>query len=120
MKLLILQNHDSKFDRIAELCCPTVSAYAAKHGYAYSCYRGSYSGLHCAWDKLFLAEIMLANHDFVWTVDSDILILDSDLKIDEMIDCAFDVNICGDGAGEDAWNVNTGSVVWKSTSWTKA
>jgi hypothetical protein len=120
MKLLVIQNHDHGYSEIAELCCPTVSAYASRHGYSYCCYRGSYSGLPSAWDKLFLAEALLGAHDYVWTLDTDVLILAPELAIGDMIDPAFDVNICGDGAGDNPWNVNTGSVVWKSTRWTKS
>jgi hypothetical protein len=119
MKLLVLQNYDVGFASVAELCCPSVAAYAARHGYAYLCFRGKYSGLSTAWDKLFLAERMLDAHDFVWTVDSDILILNPELKIADLIDPDFDVNICGDGCDDHPWSVNTGSVVWKSTRWTR-
>lgn len=120
MKLLILQNHDQRFSDIANLCCPSVSAYAAKHDYSYCRYRGSYSGLSSSWDKLFLAEAMLDGHDFVWTVDTDVLILDAELRISDMLDSEFDVNLCGDGTGDNPWNVNAGSVVWRSSRWTRA
>ena len=70
-----------------------------------------------AWSKLDFAELALTQHDFVFVIDADAVIMQSDIDIgillNEMVDSAHSLAI-----SPDINNVNSGIFVLRRSEWT--
>jgi len=89
--------------------------YATRHGYAMYVLEEVAGSRHPAWYKFSSALQRLSDHDFVWVVDVDTIITNMDQPLEDIINPAFDM-IVGVDPNRSA---NTGSVIIKSTDWSK-
>lgn len=117
MKVLIVQVYDEAFTEIVKLCSPSVYSYCKAQNYSYSLSLHEHPA-DTSWGKIIETFKKLRDFDVVWSLDTDVLILNESIDIGQLLDLNADVNICGDGMGYNPWDVNAGSVIWKNSRWT--
>ena len=85
MKILILTGYDDNIKELGEACDRSKSLYAEFHGYDFHCKRDYHPGTHPSWQKIGEIRRYLPNYDAVVWLDSDTVITDCDLKIEDIV-----------------------------------
>jgi hypothetical protein len=100
--------------------------YARYHKYDFYIENRRLSSRHPAWDKVLLAAKSLdREYDYVWIVDADLIILNHQINLFSDIiklNLDFDILASSDASNsgiQDKPNINTGSIIYKNTTWTK-
>jgi hypothetical protein len=102
------------------------SQYAYHYQFDFYVQKDRLSERHPAWDKILLAKFAFQqSYDYVWVIDSDLMIINHQINVfNDIILPNFNSSII---ISSDNWNcarfdkpyVNTGSVIYKNTEWTK-
>lgn len=104
----ILTHHTTNWIPLADVTAPILQEYANKHGYELVVKEvlpyQKYTGI----EKLRMMEDNLEDGDIAFVVDTDVLITNHKIKLDQFIDDEHDIFIC-----RDINNVNTGTMLWK-------
>lgn len=95
----------------AQIVLPNRLEYCVRHNYTMITSCEPYEQSLDEFKKL---HKILDQYDVVWTLDSDCLITDLRIKIQDISCLGPNVSICREGLGDHAL-VNAGSIVWKST-----
>lgn len=111
--ILVVAIHGDERVKAASLA--NKRAYAEKHGY----------GLHVLeetsklttrktpWMKVpFLVSMMQSEYEYIWSLDLDTMILDMDVRLEDMVDPNYNILI-----GVDPNAVNSGSFIMKKSDW---
>ncbi len=110
----------------AEIPSTVNHRYAKYYGYDYYVENSRLSPRHPCWDKVLLAlDSLNKGYDYVWIVDADLMILNHQINLLTNIiqpHSTAHVILSSDasnaGVFDKPW-VNTGSIVYKNSEWTR-
>lgn len=86
MKVKIVMLYDEGRAVLGDVAAPLIQAYAAKHGYGFTCYRTLFDSQHNAsWNKLMAVRSQMDDCDWIMWVDADVVLLRNDVKIEDVI-----------------------------------
>ena len=120
-KICILTNYNRKYRDVAELTMPNLLKYSQKH--AIDFYRSEQQLVddNCiAWNKFIIIQNLLPLYDWVFYIDTDCLIVNSNKKVEDFIDDEYSI-IIGENYAPDDWykdsktNLETGTILFKNT-----
>lgn len=96
--------------------------YANKHGYAIHLYDEVLdNNFHPAWSKILAVQKHINDYDWILWSDADSLIMDFNVKLEDIIDNKFDFIICQDCQYDDNnKRLNTGVFLIKNSEWAKS
>ena len=94
MKIALLSATSSSYMSMAALVDPNKISYCKKHGYAYINVSTGFPDKHLDkmqvrvpnWEKLILIRNLLPEYDYIMWTDCDTLIMNDDIKIEDIID----------------------------------
>lgn len=93
MNILILTGytgfrHDNKFFEAGKITAQNKFNYAMKHGYNFHVFRSDYQIYKdpVSWYKIEWMEKHLSEYDYIFWSDADVLITNSDIKIEDLIE----------------------------------
>lgn len=115
MRIALFTQMSPEINTMAGLTVPNKYEYCSRHGYSLIVNNQPYDDIVAGMDQL----INLLNiYDILWTLDSDLLITNMTMKI-EQLDCLGPhMTVCEEGIVP--WNkINCGSMVWKNTEKSK-
>lgn len=111
--MAVLTSYNESFHEVAKLTDPTKQAYCNKHGYHFLV-RPAAAHYHPVWAKMHLMKEILPAYDWVFWMDADAFIMNQEIKIETIIDPAFDFFVSHDING-----LNSGVFLAKNSEWTK-
>lgn len=122
-KFLIIQCFDdgahqgTPFKELSEITSKSLIEYCNLHKYYYAIQSdGLDKTRHSSWSKVFLTRKYLADYDWVWCLDVDTMIMNQNIKLEDIVDENYDVIMtCYQGNID---GLNTGSIIYKNTPWT--
>ena len=99
-----------------EIGDPNKQKYCDKHGYDFLSYTEPLSDRHPGWEKFLYIDKVLNETDYDWVfwVDYDAFIINSDIRIENFIHEDKDLVICHDDIG-----INSGVELVKNSEWSK-
>lgn len=110
MKIAILDAHNKDFNSVADFTRPRKTIYCDRHGYDLIYYHFEDVGRFPTWGKVKGVQEYLPRYDFICFLDTDILIMNFSVKIEDQIDNKHNIFI---GFMPD---FNTGEMTHLSTS----
>ncbi len=117
-RIALLTAYDHNQRDVAEWSIPNRRAYCARHGYdfieettGFPIDRAPY------WGKIRFLQKHLPRYDWVFWSDNDTLIMRGDVRLEEFIDCHYDLIICHEDLGKGLYNVNVGQMFFRNTPW---
>lgn len=114
-RIAILSLYNEEYKHIGQYSDENKEKYAKKHGYDVFIYHKLLDNTRPApWSKIIAIQKHLADYDWIYWSDADSLIMNTDIKLENLIDEKFDLVIskeCYYGY------LNTGSFLIKNSSW---
>lgn len=113
MKILILSLADNAYREIERISTPNKEAYAKKHGYEFRLIRVSLDRTrHPSWSKILAlyGYLMEPDYDWIFWSDPDSLIVNDEIKLEDIIDDRYDLIF-----GEDDNGINCGEFLIKNS-----
>jgi hypothetical protein len=107
MKIGIVSYHTENLQPLADYTWPNKVEYAERHGYDHFCKVTPLGSMQPAGGKIPAIKDYIDTHtdiDWVWWVDTDTLITNFNIKVEEQLDKNYDFIISTDGNG-----INSGS-----------
>ena len=115
-KFAVLTMYDEKFKKIGMLASKNKRDYCSKHGYDFFETTQLLDPSRPApWSKIVMIYQHLENNDWIYWSDADSLIMNSDIKLEGLIDEKYDLILTKDFYG----NINSGSFFIKNTDWSR-
>jgi hypothetical protein len=115
-KIAIVGVHDEFYNKIGKYAFINKTIYAEKHGYDIFNYLGTlnkFKNIH--WSKLIAIKKHLKDYDWIFWSDSDALITNLEIKLENLIDDNYNLIITRDCLG----NINSGNFLIRNSSWSK-
>lgn len=117
MKIAIIDAHDHNYDEIADISMPNREKYAKKHGYTFHVYKFNklvpeQRSPH--WGRVLAIEQFLPSYDWIFYCDTDAIILNDTMKIEDQIDDKYDI-IAGPMPHEG--HLSTAGLIIKNSPW---
>lgn len=114
-RIAILSLYNESYKHIGQYGDQNKEKYAKKHGYDLFIYHDVLDKARPpAWSKILAIQNHLADYDWIYWSDADSLIMNTDIKLESLIDDQVDLVIskeCFHGF------LNTGSFLIKNTEW---
>lgn len=108
---------DENYTNLANIAVPNHIEYAAKHGYDYVYFDQTIDNSRPPqWSKVKAVEYLLNEYDWVWWIDVDALIINSDKKLEDIINPAYDMIFTANKYSV----LSNGSSFYKSSRLTKS
>ena len=120
-KICILTNYNIRYREVAELTMPNLLKYCHKHSIDF--YRSEQQLVddNCiAWNKFILIQNLLPLYDWIFYIDTDCLIVNSNKKVEDFIDDKYSI-IIGENYAPDDWykdsktNLEMGTILFKNS-----
>ncbi len=111
------ENTGFSYKELSDITSKSVIEYCDLHGYSYLIENKDLDpARHSSWSKVSLSRKYLANYDWVWCTDIDIMIMNQTIRLENIVDDNYDVLITCYDNNIDL--LNTGSIIYKNTPWT--
>lgn len=115
-RIAIIGAHDYKYDSIGKWAHLNKASYAQKHGYDFFLYSESLDPTRLGyWNKIIAIKNHLKDYDWIFWLDSDALIINFDIKLENLIDEEFDFITTRDHFDLDS--INSGQFLIKNCDW---
>lgn len=90
--IAIVTLFDTNYTNLANIAVPNHIEYAAKHGYDYIYFDETIDNSRPPqWSKVKAVEYLLNEYDWVWWIDVDALIINSDKRLEDIINPEYDM-----------------------------
>lgn len=120
-KICIVTNYNKYYKEISELTLPNFVKYSNKHSLDfYKSEQQFVDDKYIYWNKLLLIQKFLPLYDWVFYIDIDCLIVNSDKKVEDLIDNQYSI-IIGENYNPDDWykdsktNLEMGTIFFKNS-----
>lgn len=124
MKFLIISvfddgcHHGPSFREISKISSRSIIDYCNTHGYDYKIESQDLDkDRHISWSKLYLARKYLKDYDWVWCIDSDAMIMNHTIRLENVVDNNYDIIVALRENRVDS--INTGSILYRNTDWNR-
>ena len=124
MKFLVIQIWDShchegpSFSEIAKITTQSTKEYCELHGYDFIFLdKNPDESRHISWGRSKLIRDNLDYYDWIWAIDSDLMIMNHTIKLENIIDNNYDVIVAANENKID--RINTGSILWKNSAFSR-
>ena len=115
-RIAIIGAHDDKYDSIGKWAHLNKASYAQKHGYDFFLYTESLDPTRLGyWHKIIAIKNHLKDYDWIFWLDSDALIINFDIRLENLIDEEFDFITTRDNSNPDC--INSGQFLIKNCDW---
>ncbi len=115
-KISMLTMYDEKFKLMGSIAASNKRPYCAKHNYNYFESTQTLDPTRpIPWSKIVMIYQHLPKNDWIYWSDADSLIMNTEIKLESIIDENYDVIIVKDFFG----NINSGSFLIKNSEWSK-
>lgn len=105
------------FRQLSEITSKSIIDYCNLHGYDYKIECNDLDrSRHISWSKMYLAIKYLKDYDYVWCVDSDVMIMNHTIRLENIVDPNFNIMVALQKDILDS--LSTGSIIYKNTPWT--
>lgn len=112
-KIALVSFYDAGYSKIGKYADLNKAAYANKHNYSLFIYKEKLDQEKSAvWNKIPIIQKHLADNDWVFWTDADALIMNDKIKIESLIDDAYDIIVPKDFHG-----INLGNFLVKNSVW---
>ncbi len=122
LKICLATLYTAEIAELAALTNPSKDEYCRMRGYAFECHEGSLDTTrHPAWSKIRHVRNLLDRYDWVFWLDADALIMNPEIRAEDLIDDRYDLVIAKQ-PGPDPWgrvHLNTGSFLLRSCAWSR-
>lgn len=121
MKITVLDCHDKKYTNIASLTSPIKERYCQRHGYNFVVYNFGNIGRPPTWGKVLGVKHHLTDSDYILFLDTDVLIMNLDVKIENYIDERYNLQIgyMPDFNTGIKTHISTSAFIIKNTNWSQ-
>lgn len=119
--ICIVTNYNKKYREVAEITIPNLLKYSQKH--AIDFYRSEQQLVddqYIAWNKFIIIQNLLPLYDWIFYIDVDCLIVNSNIKVEDFIDDEYSI-IIGENYKPDDWykdsktNLEMGTILFKKS-----
>jgi hypothetical protein len=119
--ICIVTNYNRKYREVAEITIPNLLKYSQKH--AIDFYRSEQQLVddqYIAWNKFIIIQNLLPLYDWIFYIDVDCLIVNSNIKVEDFIDDEYSI-IIGENYKPDDWykdsktNLEMGTILFKKS-----
>lgn len=111
MEIGIVNFFDANYDDVGAISVPNKQQYAKQHGYDYLLSHEAIDPSRPAsWNKLRLMQEHIADYDWLWWNDTDTLIMNMDVRLEDLTNPEFPVIV-----GSDNWGINCGNFLIQRT-----
>lgn len=118
-KIAVLTAYDERQRYLAEQSSPNKARYCERHGYTFiEQTTGFPKDRTAVWGKILFVKQHLPGYDWIFWTDTDSLIMNQAIRIENLIDHDCDVVICHEDLGLGVYNINAGQILFKNTPWT--
>jgi hypothetical protein len=115
-KIAIVGAHDENYDNIGKYAHLNKKKYAEKNGYDYFLYTERLDPFRPGyWYKVLAVKKHLKDYDWIFWLDSDALIMNFDIKLEDLIDERFEFITTRDT--ESPNYINSGQFLIKNCEW---
>lgn len=119
MKILVLTLADSNFSDVADISMPNKIMYSSIHRYHFiQEFELLDKTRSASWNKILFLQEHLPNYDWIWWTDADSLVMNMEIRLENIIDeddddiCAPDMIIT-----EDYNGLNAGQFLIRNCDW---
>lgn len=120
MKLAILDCHDQTYENIFKLCKKSKLKYCAIHNYEFIEFKFSnIKEYGPTWGRVFGIKENLKNFDYIFYLDTDILLTNFDFKISDIIDNDYEIIVgrMPDYVTGELNHISTSAILIKNSEW---
>jgi mannan polymerase II complex MNN10 subunit len=117
----IVTSYNKNYKEVAELTMPNIIKYCNKHSIDfYKSEKQFVEDKYIAWNKLILIKQILSLYDWIFYIDTDCLVVNSNKKIEDLIDDQYSI-IIGENYSPDDWykdsktNLEMGTIFFKNS-----
>lgn len=119
--ICIVTSYNRKYREVAEITIPNLLKYSQKH--AIDFYRSEQQLVddqYIAWNKFIIIQNLLSLYDWIFYIDVDCLIVNSNIKVEDFIDDEYSI-IIGENYTPDEWykdsktNLEMGTILFKKS-----
>lgn len=105
------------YEEISKITSKSIISYCEANNYSYLITDEFDRSRAASWGKIDLARKHLQDFDYLWTFDSDLMIMNQNIKLESIIDHDHDVFFTC--YYHDINHLNTGSIIYRNTPWTQ-
>lgn len=100
MKIGVISIHDQAYEPVANITVSNLTQYCIRHGYNHHIYRSCVGGRDIVWERVPRILERLPQYDWVVYFDSDVLVTNHFVKLEEFLDkeIVLSENIREDGS----------------------
>lgn len=100
MKIGVISIHDQAYEPVANITVSNLTQYCIRHGYNHHIYRSCVGGRDIVWERIPRILERLPQYDWVVYFDSDVLVTNHFVKLEEFLDkeIVLSENIREDGS----------------------
>jgi hypothetical protein len=121
MNICLVVNYDYRYKEIASITIPNILNYCNKHSLDfYKSEQQFVNEKYNPWNKLLLIRKILHLYDWIFYIDTDCLIVNSNKKINQFIDDNYSI-VIGENYSPDDWykdsktNLEMGTILFKNS-----
>src|SRR5208283_4375787 len=104
---------------VAKLTVPSKKKYCQRHGYDFIYYEFDDIGRFPAWGRVVGLKKYLNDYDWVFNIDTDMLIVNYDIRLEDWIDNKYNILIgmMPDYKTGQPIHISTGMLFMKNSEW---
>ena len=126
MKFLIINVFDggehcgASFKDVNDLTVQSKIDYCEKHGYDFlNIDKNLDTSRLISWSKTKAAIENLDKYDWIWCTDSDLIIMNDDVSLNNLVDNNYDIIVAQNHHTNGEIEINTGSILIRNSEWNK-
>lgn len=119
MKIAVVTLGDENVKHWNEMSFPNKDRYCQRHGYDFISIDHLLDDRPPGWSKILLLLQHLDDYDYLFWSDTDSLIVESQVRLEELFSPEFDLVFCMGGEQGELWTLNSGEFFVKNTEWSK-
>lgn len=117
LKIAVIGSHDPKYDRIGRYAHLSKAMYAAKHDYDACLYNEYLDKTRLGyWYKVIAVQKNIEQYDWVFYLDSDAIIMNHNIRLEDLIDDHYDMVATHDGGPVP---ILSGQFLIKNSAWSR-
>jgi hypothetical protein len=105
------------YEEISKITSKSIISYCEANDYNYLITDEFNKSRAASWGKIDLAIKHLQDFSYIWTFDSDLMIMNQNIKLESIVDQDHDVFFTC--YKNDIKHLNTGSIIYRNTPWTQ-
>lgn len=114
LRIAIVGCHDPKYDWIGIYSHLSKASYAEKNGYDACLFTEFLDQRMGYWYKIIATKKVLDQYDWVFYLDSDAIVMNDSIKLEDLIDDNYDIVACNDGGPVP---ILSGQFLIKNSKW---